>query len=178
MTDKSLTDKDWLVVEKLVQLFTQEQLRIEPTKNGLITELKKVITYLYAKVSDNNLQPEQVSKMFFEYLRIWKTQGKQVARSGKTPDYYQSINKICSKELKAYSHQPDLMLCILGWTARLIPHYKENNQLEIRSNAEINNSSDVSRPKPKLKAKAKAAGPTGKTTMELALEKARKNKQQ
>jgi hypothetical protein len=74
MTDDLLLEKDWQTIQKVVDRFIKEQLRIEPNNNGLTTELKKVVTYLYAKVSNTGQsqvfawgtkQPSQANRSYF-----------------------------------------------------------------------------------------------------------------
>lgn len=184
MTDEPLTDADWQVIQHLAEAFTQEQLRIEPTKNSLIAELKKVVAYLYAKLNDNALSPEQVDNAFFQYLKTLDLKGKQIARSGKTSAYYQAIHKVCTSEkLKEYRNQPTQILQILGWAARLAPYYKDCDRPEVHSStAGIQDVIYGDRPKLKPTSKqaskpiTKTAMPIVKTAMELALERAEQKK--
>lgn len=188
LTDGQMTDTDWQIVRQLVKTFADEQLRIEPNKNGLTTELKKVIAYLYAKANDKSLQPIQISDTFFKYLNILSIKGKQIARSGKTPDYYRCIDRICTQKLKTYRDRPVLMLQILGWTARLVPYYKDGGMDDDNaSNSDTSGGTNHSKPKPKHNNFEGSDGPKlrrsdsgsdqgGKTVMELALERAQKQK--
>jgi hypothetical protein len=124
MAVESLNDVQWKIVCDIAETFATEQLRINreigKDSDGLTTELKKTITYLYA----NQDQPNAGAK-FFTYLNTLVGHGKQVGHSGKTPDYYRCIEKACKQHLQGERSNPRTMLMILGWVARLVCYYKD-----------------------------------------------------
>lgn len=117
---ESLTQAQWEIVDKIAQTLAEDQRRLNKNSDGIVTELKKTITYLYA----NQNQPNAGAK-FFTYLNTLAGHGKQVGHSGKTFDYYRSIEKACKQHLQSERANPRTMLMILGWTARLVRYYKD-----------------------------------------------------
>ncbi|MFE1744274.1 hypothetical protein [Coleofasciculus sp. H7-2] len=121
---ESLTEVQWQIAHAIAQTLATDQLRInkETGKNsdGIATELKKTVTYLYA----NQDQPNARAK-FFTYLKTLVGHGLQIGHSGKTPDYYHCIEKACKQHLPGEQANPRTMLLILGWSARLVRYHKE-----------------------------------------------------
>ena len=119
LATESLTENQWKIAHEIAQTLATDQLRInrETGKNsdGIATELKKTVTYLYA----NQDQPNAGAK-FFTYLKTLVGQGWQIGHSGKTPDYYRCIEKACKQHLLGEQANPRTMLLILGWAAGLV----------------------------------------------------------
>ena len=84
-----------------------------------VNELGKAIAYLRAAVS----KPDAGSK-FFKYIKTLVSNGKQIGHSGKTLDYYRSIENACDRFLRDYQADGLAMLQVLGWTSRLMRYYK------------------------------------------------------
>jgi hypothetical protein len=128
---ESLTDEQWATVYTIAHNLAKEQKRIDPEKDGIATELKKLVTYLYALVkdfSDVSGQSNRAGSKILDYLRILTADSKQVWRTGRTPDYYKCIYEVCTQTLKNYQNHPKKMLEILGWASRLIRYYKDIEQ--------------------------------------------------
>ena len=124
---ESLTEKQWQIAHAIANFLANEQIRFDKESDGIATELKKTVTYLYA----NKDEPNAGAK-FFKYLEILVSKGKQVGHSGKTPEYYRSIEKASKNHLQSEQANAHTMLKILGWSARLVRYYrynKESNQI-------------------------------------------------
>jgi hypothetical protein len=119
LEEQYLTEPQWQSVHEISIFFVKEQQRLEPDKEGISAELGKVIAYLRASVS----KPDAGSK-FFEYIKILADNGKQIGHSGKTLDYYRSIEDSCDRFLSDYQADGLAMLQMLGWTSRLMRYYK------------------------------------------------------
>jgi hypothetical protein len=107
---ESLTDAESLIAHNLAIALVKE--------NTDVNELGKAIAYLRSIVN----QPV-AEKKFFGYLKTLVSNGKQIGHSGKTPDYYRSIERACSQYLKEETN-PHTILKILGWAMRLMRYYK------------------------------------------------------
>jgi hypothetical protein len=122
---ESLTEFQWQTVQALAQALAEEQLRLDNKSDGICTELKKTVAYLYINVN----QPDAKSQ-FFKYLKTLASNGKQIGHSGKTPDYYRYIEKICRQYLEDSENDAESILHILGWVVRLVRYYKEGGLVE------------------------------------------------
>ncbi|MGA9380546.1 MAG: hypothetical protein WBV73_17420 [Phormidium sp.] len=116
---ESLTENQWKIAHAIAQSLVQE--------NADVNELGKAIAYLRNAVNQN--QSDAGSK-FFKYLKTLVSNGRQIGHSGKTSDYYRSIDKVCSQYLQNQSINADTLLQILGWSARLMRYYKEGGLIE------------------------------------------------
>lgn len=114
-----MTEADWATAHKVAQNLV--------TQGVDVNELGKAIAYLRNAV--NQKQPDAGS-CFFKYLKTLVSQGRSIGHSGKTLDYYRSIEKNCSDYLCAYQSKPEMMLHILGWTARLMRYYKQGGTFD------------------------------------------------
>lgn len=83
---ESLTESQWQTAHAIAQTLVKDETDVN--------ELGKAIAYLRAYVN----QPDAESR-FFKYLKILVSNGRQIGRSDKTPDYYRSIDKACSQYL-------------------------------------------------------------------------------
>ncbi|MDZ8108254.1 MAG: hypothetical protein RM338_21900 [Nostoc sp. DedQUE12a] len=110
-SSESLTDAQWEIAHAIAQILVKE--------NTDVNELGKAVAYLRASVQ----QPNAISR-FFTYLKTLVSNGKQIGHSGKTTNYYRSIEKACSDYLKGVS-DAHTMLQILGWVSRLMRYYKD-----------------------------------------------------
>ncbi|MBD2194844.1 MULTISPECIES: hypothetical protein [Calothrix] len=111
LSSESLTDAQWEIAHAIAQILVKE--------NTDVNELGKAVAYLRASVN----QPNATSR-FFQYLKTLVSNGRQIGHSGKTTDYYRSIEKACSDYLKGVS-DADTMLQILGWVSRLMRYYRD-----------------------------------------------------
>jgi len=116
---QSLTESQWQTAHKIAVEFVKEQQRIEPNKEGISAELDKIISYFCIFVSK-----AEAGNKFFKYIKELVKNGKQIGHSGKTPEYYRSIDQYCDQYLRDYQDNPQVMLQILGWTSRLMRYYK------------------------------------------------------
>ncbi len=105
-----LTENQWQIAHAMARLLVQERM----DKN----ELKKVMAYLRTCVEVN-----EGGERFFKYLQNLVHDGARIGHSGKTLDYYRSLDKACEKYLKPLQKTPQSMLDVLGWVGRLMPYY-------------------------------------------------------
>lgn len=90
-------------------------------------ELGKIISYLRATID----KPNAVGN-FFTYLKTLTNNGKLIGHSRKTSEYYRSIEQVCKQYLQNQSN-PETILQILGWSARLMRYYKTTSIDELPS---------------------------------------------
>lgn len=110
-TSETLTDAQWEIAHAIAQTLVKE--------NTDVNELGKTVAYLRASIH----QPDATSR-FFKYLKTLVSNGRQIGHSGKTTDYYRSIDKACSDYLKGIQDAYTI-LQILGWVSRLMRYYKD-----------------------------------------------------
>lgn len=108
---ENLTDPQWDIAHAIAKALVKT--------NTDVNELKKVISYLRAFLNRPN-----AGSQFFLYLKVLVKNGKEIAHSNKSSEYYRSINQACSQHLKNYQEHPLVILTILGWAARLMQYYK------------------------------------------------------
>jgi hypothetical protein len=106
-----LTDAEWDIAHAIAQTLVKE--------NTDVNELGKAVAYLRTVVN----KPDANSQ-FFKYLKTLVSHGKQIGHSGRTSDYYRSIEKACSNSLKSVADSYTI-LQILGWVSRLMRYYKD-----------------------------------------------------
>ncbi|MBZ8181453.1 hypothetical protein [Oscillatoria salina] len=98
-------------------------------------ELKKAIAYL--RFSQNK---ENAGKNFFDYLQTLARNGRKIGHSGRTLDYYRSMEAICRENLRGYQDNVEVMLQILGWAFRLTKYYQNSVPLgELKGSIEQSN---------------------------------------
>lgn len=114
LVTQSLTENQWEIAHAIAQTLVKEQTDVN--------ELGKAIAYLRNAVNQN--QADATSR-FFKYLKTLVGNGRQIGHSGKTTDYYRSIDKACSDCLKGFQGDASTLLQILGWASRLMRYYKE-----------------------------------------------------
>jgi hypothetical protein len=114
LVTESLTENQWEIAHAIAQTLVKEQTDVN--------ELGKAIAYLRNAVNQN--QADATSR-FFKYLKTLVGNGRQIGHSGKTTDYYRSIDKACSDCLKGFQGDASTLLQILGWASRLMRYYKE-----------------------------------------------------
>ena len=108
---QSLTEPQWQAAHEIA---------VELVKSETdVNELGKVIAYLRAAVSKSD-----AGSKFFKYIKTLVSNGKQIGHSGKTLDYYRSIENACDLFLRDYQADGLAMLQVLGWTSRLMRYYK------------------------------------------------------
>lgn len=140
-------DQMWNTAHNIAKMLVQEQQRIEASKDGIRSQLGKVIAYLRATINQNISDTEN----FFKYLKTLADNSKSVKQTDRTPDYCRSIHQTCTEYLKNLEANPKDILEILGWTFRLFNYYKvtpleyfeklsaSNRQLEIQTAAKSQN---------------------------------------
>ena len=114
LVTESLTDNEWEIAHAIAQTLVKEQTDVN--------ELGKAIAYLRNAVNQNQAD---ANSRFFKYLKTLVANGRQIGHSGKTTDYYRSIDKACSDCLKGFPGDASTLLQILGWASRLMRYYKE-----------------------------------------------------
>lgn len=114
LVTEALTDKQWEIAHAIAQTLVKEQTDVN--------ELGKAIAYLRNAVNQNQAD---ANSRFFKYLKTLVANGRQIGHSGKTTDYYRSIDKACSDCLKGFQGDASTLLQILGWASRLMRYYKE-----------------------------------------------------
>jgi hypothetical protein len=114
LVTESLTENQWEIAHAIAQTLVKEQTDVN--------ELGKAIAYLRNAVNQNRAD---ANSRFFKYLKTLVGNGRQIGHSGKTTDYYRSIDKACSDCLKGFQGDASTLLQILGWASRLMRYYKE-----------------------------------------------------
>lgn len=111
---ESLTEREWEIAHAIAQYLV---------KDGTdVNEFGKAIAYLRNAVNQDRAD---ANSRFFKYLKTLVGNGRQIGHSGKTTDYYRSIDKTCSDCLKGFQGDSSTLLQILGWAYRLMRYYKE-----------------------------------------------------
>ena len=114
LVTESLTENQWKIAHAIAQTLVKEQTDVN--------ELGKAIAYLRNAVNQDRAD---ANSRFFKYLKTLVGNGRQIGHSGKTTDYYRSIDKACSDCLKGFQGDASTLLQILGWASRLMRYYKE-----------------------------------------------------
>ncbi|MBE9188374.1 hypothetical protein IQ270_28010 [Microcoleus sp. LEGE 07076] len=114
LVTESLTEDQWKIAHAIAQNLVKEQTDVN--------EFGKAIAYLRNAVNQNL---SDANSRFFKYLKTLVGNGRQIGHSGKTTDYYRSIDKACSDCLKGFQGDASTLLQILGWASRLMRYYKE-----------------------------------------------------
>jgi hypothetical protein len=114
LVTESLTEKQWKIAHAIAQTLVKDRTDVN--------EFGKAIAYLRNAV---NLNRTDANSRFFKYLKTLVGNGRQIGHSGKTTDYYRSIDKACSDCLKGFQGDANTLLQILGWAYRLMRYYKE-----------------------------------------------------
>jgi hypothetical protein len=126
----SLTEYESQIAHNIARILAEEQITINresgSNSDGIKTELEKVITYLYAKISQTEGKGKNnVLANLFNYLAHLIKHGKQIGHTGNVPKYYGSILYVCEKYFDIKQDDATRVLTILGWSARLIRFYKQ-----------------------------------------------------
>lgn len=116
-TTDSITEKQWLAVYAIAEMLANE--------GADVNELKKAIAYLRAY-----RDRDRAGSIFFNYLQTLVKNGRMVGHSGKTAEYYDSIEKACKQHLQPFQDDVSAMLQILGWAARIIHYYKSGGSTD------------------------------------------------
>lgn len=111
---ESLTEREWGIAHAIAQTLVKDQTDVN--------EFGKAIAYLRNAV---DLNQTDATSRFFKYLKALVGNGRQIGHSGKTTDYYRSIDKACSDCLKGFQGDAKTLLQILGWASRVMRYYKE-----------------------------------------------------
>jgi hypothetical protein len=86
-----------------------------------VNELEKAMAYLRSAIKQDQ---SKAGTQFFKFLRTLVGNGNKVGHSGRTIDYYDSLEKACIKHLQSGETSAQSILQILGWAARLMRYYK------------------------------------------------------
>lgn len=113
---ESLTEREWQIAHAIAQTLVQD--------NTDVNELGKAIAYLRTYSHQ-----DKAGTRFFDYLKALVRNGKQIGHSQKTAEYYNNIDKACTKYLKAYQNDGTILLQILGWVSRLMRYYKNSGTI-------------------------------------------------
>jgi hypothetical protein len=111
LTANDLTERESQIVHNLAITLVQDETDVN--------ELGKAIAYLRSISHQSN-----AGVKFFKYLKTLTTNGRQIGHSGRTTDYYRSIESACNKFLQGEKANAETMLKILGWAMRLMRYYK------------------------------------------------------
>ena len=109
---QDLSEQGWQTAHVMAQALVKQETDVN--------ELGKAIAYLRASIG----KPESGPR-FFKYLGTLVRHGKEIGHSGRTLDYYRSIDEVCNAYLRSEQADPERMLLILGWTSRLMRYYRE-----------------------------------------------------
>ena len=102
----AMTPEDWQAAKAIAQ-----QLAHTETDGN---ELKKVVAYLcWLRNRKETIDRDRL----FAYLATLTQHGE--VRSGKTAQYYQTIERVCRAYLQPIQVSGDALIQILGWAARL-----------------------------------------------------------
>lgn len=118
-----LTNTQWQIAEIIAYELAQEQSEINlrsrsrSNSDGILTETKKVISYLRDLNTNASL---------FQYLETWVRHGKDAGHGNDLVNYYKAIDSICREHLLSYRDDPGTSLRVLGWATRLYRYYKAN----------------------------------------------------
>jgi CHAT domain len=82
-------------------------------------ELNQAHAYLRKIVNESDAKTR-----FFKYLQALAKHGSTIGHSNRTKDYYWNMNEVLDKYLKDDKIDVQLMLEIIGWSARLMRYYK------------------------------------------------------
>jgi len=128
LVTESLTENQWEIAHALAKNLADEQMKVNQEigkdSDGIATEFKKIVTYLYA-----NVHRSDASSFFFKYLNFLVGYGKEVGHSNQTHRYYRAIKNACNQYLDETEMNPSIMLQILGWAVRLIGYYKQETPM-------------------------------------------------
>lgn len=111
LTTESLTEAESQLAHNLAITLVKEDTDVN--------EVGKVIAYLRSIVGEPD-----AGRRFFSYLKTLVTNGRQIGHSGRTTDYYRSIERVCNQYLQNEQKNAQTMLKILGWAMRLMRYYK------------------------------------------------------
>jgi hypothetical protein len=112
LANESLTESQWQIAHTIAHTLVKEETDVN--------ELGKAIAYLRNAVNQNQ---SDAGLRFFKYLKTLVSNGRQIGHSGRTPDYYRSIDKVCSQYFQNQQGDAHTILQILGWAARLMRYY-------------------------------------------------------
>ncbi len=113
----SLKNEQWQAVYGMAAMLSNEGVDVN--------EVGKIIAYLRAYSHQ-----EKAGARFFEYLRTLVKNGRTIGHSGKTSEYYATIEQACKQHLQSYQDDPLTMLQILGWVARMMRYYKSGGSVD------------------------------------------------
>ena len=125
-TTDDLTESQWQIAHSMSQSLVKAEVDVN--------ELGKAIAYLRYTISQDLTN---AGSRFFDYLETLVRNARTIGHSGKTLDYYRSLNQVCGSSFSSYKDNGRIMLEILGWVARLMRYYKNAGEVgDVRSIAE------------------------------------------
>jgi hypothetical protein len=104
------------------------------------------------------LRKTQDGRLFFDYLRAIKKDGRAVIRSGQTLRYYDDLLSACERHLRPLQNKPEEMLYTLAWAIRLLRYYRAVPEAA-EMLADEQRSQDAKRTSPPLPTQASAPIP-------------------
>ncbi|MBD2516414.1 hypothetical protein H6G93_15605 [Nostoc sp. FACHB-973] len=131
LTTESLTEAESQLAHNLAITLVKEDTDVN--------EVGKVIAYLRSIVGEPD-----AGRRFFTYLKTLVTNGRQIGHSGRTTDYYRSIERACNQYLQSEQKNAQTMLKILGWAMRLMRYYKVSpiEEMSISQSTEVEQISE------------------------------------
>ena len=133
-------NKMWDTAHAIAKTLAKNQQDIEATKDGIYSELGKILAYLRNAINYNK---SEAGKNFFKYLKTLVDNSQSSKRSDKTPHYYRSINNACNQHLIELESNPDEILEILGWTFRLFKYYKVTPLEDFEESSALNRKLEI-----------------------------------
>ncbi|NJK51817.1 MAG: hypothetical protein HC851_06770 [Acaryochloris sp. RU_4_1] len=131
-----MTEADWQIAHAIAQTLVKQETDVN--------ELGKAIAYLRNTIHQDQ---QTAGSRFFKYLKTLINNGRTIGHSGRTLDYYRSIDKVCSKHLGIYQSNAAMLLQILSWARRLMHYYKEGGAI---TKAYVLQKNEEESPKPKV----------------------------
>ncbi len=131
LTTESLTEAESQLAHNLAITLVKEDTDVN--------EVGKVIAYLRSIIEEAD-----AGRRFFTYLKTLVTHGRQIGHSGRTTDYYRSIERACNEYLRNEQKNAQTMLKILGWAMRLMRYYKVSpiEEMSISQSTEVEQISE------------------------------------
>lgn len=119
ITPPDMTAADWSIAYTVAQTLTNDETDVN--------EVKKATAYLRFAIRNNSVD---AGTQFFKYLKLLVSQGRTIGHSGKTLEYYRNFDQVCNSYLRNYQLNPLVLLCILGWIARLMRYFKADGVID------------------------------------------------
>jgi hypothetical protein len=138
----TITDTELAIAEEIAQALALAQITINQksrqNSNGLETELKSIVSYLSSRIAQTNDSSHLIKyldAMIKHSEKIASEVDKNSDQRKNSPRYYREIRQACELHLDLHKYKLTKVAQILGWSARLIRYYKEENKTSDRRNA-------------------------------------------